>query len=395
MVDFADALKGAVRTGFCSVIGTVAAADKIASRIGFGEAGSLVKWNMPDAIYQAVCSNDPPPPPPASFTGGQCDANYNVTVEFDFVYVPTGAVEDHSVQTIAVRGAVKGLRRSNPDPNTIRLDIVGGVAGNPSGESLNFVGSTTLPNNDIRNERITNVVRIDGNPDNCGDGPPQKPPFVPGSNIYNTNITYNNGHTDVTVPVGLAFGFLNVNANAELNVPVNATVNANVQLGVNFNLQTGDISFKFPSNDPSGNPYPDDRVYILPWDTTNSGPLPPKPPGGGDATPTKPSPPSTDKVIIGCWVTVTNVQNPALQVIYQTGDPNVYAPDLGLVSFNIPNSAGGGGWTPDQRVKNRQCYVPCPASQGAIAVKGTPRQGVTWIITPAYSAKQKPVSYPT
>lgn len=395
MVDFSTGLGAAIKSGFCSVIGTVAAADELAKNISPPEVGSLLLWNMPDAIYQLVCNQPPPAPPTPSFTGGQCDANYNVRVVNDFVYIPNGNVVDHSDQTIAVRGSIKGLQLTGTEGVSQVLNIIGGAAGSPGSVTYTFAASNNTPNIAIRNQSITSVTRIDGQPDNCGDGPANKPPYVPGTNVYNTNVTYDSGGTSITVPVGLAFGYANVDINGHLNIPVNVTVNASIPLTANFNLSTGGISFNFQSNDPTNYIFPDFRPGNKPYDTGNSTKNPAPPPGGGSPTPPTPTKPETSKVIIGVFVTVTSDTNKGIGTIFQSGNPNVRIPDLGLVSFNIPNSSGGGGWTNNIRVQTMQCYIPCPASQGAVAVKGTPREGVTWTLTPCYSKKESPVGFPT
>jgi len=113
-------------------------------------------------------SNVPPPPPP--FEGGQCPGVlYDVTVELSASVFPVNPV----TITRQYLGPIRGLtvRSSGSEASlvrqyfvrygeTIQEDLLGAIFVTFNGEANNPSG------------QITNVSRVDGNPDNCGNPPP-------------------------------------------------------------------------------------------------------------------------------------------------------------------------------------------------------------------------------
>ena len=75
-------------------------------------------------------------------------------------------------------------------------------------------------------------------------------------------------------------------------------------------------------------------------------------------------------------------------VIDQLDTPDIIAPNLGFIQFAIAVS-NKIGWTVDIPVKNHRFFCECPWIGGAIDVRGTPRAGVEWIITPVYANEEK------
>lgn len=395
MGSFADGLTSAIRQGFCAVIDAPATAIELMKQYSPLLPGDIVLYNLPRALYRNFCDREPPPDPSPGFTGGQCDTRYDVYVRYQLQVIATGAIVETDNPDVVVNGSVKGLRLVQESPSIQRLYVVGGLAGNPGAESLTACGVNSTDSLRIVNYQILNVVRVDGNPDNCGNAPSPIPPYTPGSNVYNTSVTYNSGGTSVTVPVGLVFGYANVNLNGYLTIPVKVSVNLEPQFVANFNLSTGDITFDFGGGSGRNPNSPDQRPNTQPWDTTTDDTSPPQPDGTGVPNPPKPSDPSADKVIIGCLVTVTSVgiRNGA-SIIGQDNNPDIYAPNLGFVNFLVPANGIASGWTPDQPIKNRRCYIPCPAPQGAIRVDGTFRTNVTGVIQPVYAKKNANVLSP-
>lgn len=395
MGSFSDELAGVVRAGFCSVINVPATALEIMKQYSPLLPGDLVQYNTPRQLYRAVCDREPPDLPSPPFTGGQCDAVYNVRVVNDFVVIANGNVVDHSDQTIAVPGSIKGLQLVGAEGGTQTLNIIGGASGNPGATTYTFAASNTVSTLAIRNQAIVSVTRVDGQPDNCGNPPTPVPPYTPGGNTYNTNLTYNSGGTAITIPVGLAFGYAALNVNGQLNIPVRVQLNVDPTFNVNFNLSTGNIEFDFGGGAGRNPNSPDVRITVQPYDTTTDDDSPTKPPGTGIPNPVKPPDPSTDKVIIGCLVTVTTVAlGNGKTLIGQEDNPDIYAPSMGNVNFLVPANGLASGWTPDQPIKNRRTYIPCPAPQGAIRVAGTFAPGFTGVIQPVYSKKNQPVLTP-
>jgi hypothetical protein len=261
------------------------------------------------------------------------------------------------------------------------------------------------------------VEREDGLPDTCGNPPPLSPvPPIPPEGTepfpFSFPITINEGGTPVTIDVGGLVVVLppRIGLNADINVPVQVNidvggVNFSPTVNLDFNIADGafrvepgafDIDFGGivintnppPWNSPPGKCIPGGGAP-RPLPGT---PTPDNPPGVEE--PPTPRPPKGERVIIGALVTVTTVQPwQRATVIGQDENPDIYAPDLGHINFLCRLGTGAvGGWTPDQKVKNRRCLIPCEWKYGALSVEGTPQQGVEWVITPIYDAIASPVA---
>jgi len=105
-------------------------------------------------------------------------------------------------------------------------------------------------------------------------------------------------------------------------------------------------------------------------------------PSGGQPQVEVPEDEEDVDVIVGVLVFSTLVGNSNDATGFPSvGGPTFLVPRLGSVQFAI-KTGNSIGWTSDVDVKNLECYVPCPAPQGAIAVRVTPIAGVTRTFTP-------------
>lgn len=395
MGTFTDALGGAIRQGFCSAINTLGTAVEISKNIAPPEVGGFLLYNLPRELYNLACDREPPDAPSPGYSGGQCDTRYDVYVRYQLRVKSTGAIVETDNPDVVVQGSVKGLRLVQETASIQRLYVVGGLAGNPGAESLTACGVNSTDSLEIVNQQILHVDRVDGLPDDCGNAPSPVPPYTPGGNTYNTNVTYDSHGTSVTVPVGLVFGYAQVDVNGYLTIPVKVSVNLRPEFVANFNISTGGITFDFGGG--SGRPpkYPDSRPQTNPYDTDTDTNPPAIPPEGGTPPPAKPTDPATSRVIIGCLVTVTTADlNRGQTLIAQGENPDIYAPAMGYVNFLVPTGGISAGWTPDQAIKNRRTYIPCPAFQGAVDVRGTFYPGYTGVIQPVFATKKSGVLYP-
>ena len=194
-----------------------------------------------EGFWNTVCPPDNyphPPDPPNSFSGGQCAVQYTIT--------SSATLRDRNDPSF-----------TNPLTDTRQLTgpILGMVA-NPSGVSngqsygISFVNGSgavdfagvfgTGGSFYIANAKIDSVVRVDGQPDNCGD-PPHYPDPTPPPDSRRRNVP---------IPVPLPNGSLitvvinEIEINNTFNTPVN------VKMNNRFNLQfdLGGVKFDFPNN---------------------------------------------------------------------------------------------------------------------------------------------------
>jgi len=351
MPTFSEAVEESGRLALCALFATNEAVNALVSPI-LGDSGGL--YPLTSGLRRKLCSDDPAndPQPEVPFTGGQC-AGTIYQIEWtinDPGNPPNNQINDRP-------GPLSLSRALNPDDTS---------EGCPEGLSFNrytmLSGGTPLGLGSGCGVTVTNIVitPLFGGPDNCGDPDPE-PPGPPGDITYEgPDITYNiDGDTTITVPISFIFSPAYVNLDGSINVPVKFDVG-----GVDFN---GEISvspeFNFEFN-PGG-------IGTGPGTVDD-------PDGIGE--PGEPSDPVDDPEegtlpIVGVLVYSDIDPDASPSGILFPGGPNIYAPRVASVQFLI-KTADSTGWTPDQDVKNLECYVPCPAPQGAIAVRVSPMPGV-------------------
>ncbi len=403
---FQDGLREAAYNGVCDltragVVGGVLFAGLTATT-GAGLLGGLAVSALSAAAYATLC-NAPLPPegrPQAPFTGGQCnDRRYNVPIFYDVTdfrgdYV---ALQGNSYQVWGKINSVQFLVEPAIG-NQVRL-IIDGSRDDDVDEVLNFGRFVTNPNPPFDqipeyyySLRPVVCTPVDGLPDTCGD-PPLVPPVIPpGGNIIPTNITYINNEGDtVNIPITLRLGLPDVNIRGELTMPINVRFDLDPTINFNgdLNFNTGDFNINF------GNPSSPPGSGGSPTDVTPGDEPPPIPPGVEEPPP----PPETNdptiktlKIIKGCLVTLTQMGNTAT-LIAQGENPDIYAPNLGFVSFFI-RVGRSGGWTLDIPIKNQRMFIECPWFLGALDVRGTARPGYQIIVTPVYTKQSFDPDFP-
>lgn len=77
----------------------------------------------------------------------------------------------------------------------------------------------------------------------------------------------------------------------------------------------------------------------------------------------------------------------------QQDNPAIYIPATGYVQFLI-QVGNSSAWTNDIAVKNLRAFIPCPWDAGAVEVKGTPRYGNQFTVTPVYVTRTFNPTYP-
>lgn len=391
MVDFGQALRDYVRFGYCTSLGNIATFGEI-----FGGGGSSIGEfgiNAARFLHNQVCNTPPPAEPDPPFSGGQCAVQYDVTVQ---ITRASGTIQNpFTVGTVRVNGPVGSAGfLSGAGNSTLVFVNASPVGGSPPGRySVGSVATNFGGGENVNAAYIINIVRVDGQPDNCGDPPPVIPPYTPGSNSVTNNVNYTDeGGNNITIPVVVAFGYAKVDVNGTLNIPftLNLDITPTANITGNFNLNTGDVTYN------AGNP-------ALPpancgGNSDDFSPDPDNPPPNSPDNPDEPDPnpdpdkPQTRKLLVGCLVTVSQASGDCT-TLFQGQNPDVFIPDTGLVSFKV--SVGGFvGWTEDIRVKNARQFIPCPWRGGAIDVSGTPRNGTVMTVTPVYEKVTIGSSFP-
>lgn len=135
----------------------------------------------------ALCQDFTPPPPPApSFPGGQCPVSYRLTFRRAGVQISTGNEFDQTLESQIITGPISG-NQYRQDGNNRILFV---TDGNGQEVTLTFANSVT---NNITFLGVLFATRLDGQPDNCGDPPPQ----FPGDSIVEEGDTIFEGDTIV------------------------------------------------------------------------------------------------------------------------------------------------------------------------------------------------------
>lgn len=417
MSTFNEGLRNAVRSTLCEVVNDPAAGLALLAA-PFIPIGVTLAAAASFLATRYLCNNPPPPQgaAPIPFTGGQCPVGYRVTV----TYRPSGGVW---------RVGSTSPDQGTTQPRTAAANFwgeIGGVTaeldGVDSAQSISTWGifvtcrgrftPSLEPRTPAPVQRLVigsqavqgvgarvviqsvTVSRIDNQPDNCGNVPVVIPVIPPSGITRNTNITFtNSNNVNVTIPVGLAFFQAFVDANLNLQIPFTFSITPTVNFNATFNVGTGDVIIQFfPRNAPPPGAAPIPPPGLPPGGRNPGGgdfiAPPPPPPSDPEFNPPPPAdPPNRERVIIGAAVTVTNDSADNRSTVFQSGgNPDIIVPDLGMVQFHV-RVGSSTFWTINQRVSNVRALIPCPWAGGAFDVRGTPRPGVTWNITPIYNSQ--------
>lgn len=351
MPTFQESVNGALKGGLCAVLAANETAAKVLTSVS-GDPLGVAK--LAGGLRRQVCSDDPEndPVPEVPFSGGQCPGTvYLITWTLNQPGSPPLNQQSDRVGPLTLSRALEP-----GDEN----------AGCAEGETFNrytmLSQGTPLGLGSGCGVTVTNidVSPLFGMPDNCGDPGPEPLPDPEPVAPELPDITYNiDGDTTITVPITAVYAPIFVDLDGSLKMPITLNVG-----GIDFNgsltlAPEFEVEFK-PTINIGGPGSPDDPEGI-------------GEPGGG-------SEPIDDleeleSTIVGVLVYSDIDSNAGPSGIEFTNGPDIYAPRLASVTFAI-KTKNSIGWTPDQDVKNLECYVPCPAPQGAIAVRVNPVPGV-------------------
>lgn len=332
--------------------------------------------NAREALRNAFCQGLPPEPRPGDdfgtppFNGGQCEVQYAVDIE---AQTDNSNIGDDGLftTTVEVIGPILGLEIEVQGGSNSLILLHGDRDGEPFrtfliGGGLQFEG-----------ERILDVRRLDGQPDDCGsppgeppeydgpigppipnpddpDGPPIDPPpgrIVPGPPI----------DRGPTFPIIIPIGYFD----NDLNVDFNFDVDVNVRLG------GGCCPPRRPNLPPEGD----------------------RPPEGPE-NPEDPDPPDTDdpaQVVVGAIIKTTRLTEGATTTtVFGDGQkPDLYLPRCASVVFAL-TIEGVRCWTKPIDVETLSQYVPAVGDVFPYDAKVKPMPGYSSSITLVYAARPLP-----
>lgn len=329
-----------------------------------------------------------PPTPSTPFTGGQCDGvlyRYDSSLQgYDGNCNP----RTPSTSSDTIWGPVLGTRTvfeqvgSDPKRRTV-LEAYGRGKGNSplSGFEWSSVGGTSRGGSACPEATVLSFTLTpdDGSPDVCGDPEPEYDSPIPIDFDPVLDIDIGAG-----VPISISPSFTtNVDGGININLPGIGDVDIDIGgIDINFPGSSSD-----PGTDPPSDPDPNPRPEPGGTGTDPADPVP-DPPTGEDPAVEEPEEPG-ERVIRAVLVTVSAIAQDT-GILYQEENPDILIPNAGYVNFRCRASDGSSGWTDDHPVKNRRHFVECPWDGGAFDVRGTPRPGVQWNLTPIYDEIPSP-----
>lgn len=396
MATFREALVNAARNAACSYLDGFGSFLRLpTSQLG-GAIPVLITEMLRQQASRLICNRETPPRD-SDFEGGQCPVLYKITwtMAADNIISNPPRTDFLGPTDVFLYGKIGGTRIAPPESggNLVFGKIIHGTAQNPDARIETNAGGFDVDS--YENIRFTqfDVATADGSPDECGNAPPNVPDYNKDDYTFNTDIVYtNNDGVDITVPVVGILGQVFIDADANFKIPLTFTFSPNFAFNpqfkfdtrIDFNLNTGDFVVNPPvptGNTPPELPPPVDFDFDIDFD---NGELPPPPPDVPDPE-VPPDEPGIEPVIRGVVVTTTFIpEGINVGVLDQNENPDVYFPDLGLVSFLIRTRYGGSAWTTDIKVKNKRQFIECPWTGGAILVRSTPRSGVQFDVRPVY-----------
>jgi len=357
MTDFFEGLRRATKAVDCSLLSATGAVLGAAGSLPGGDPTFVV--NSVKALRR-LRGCDPafdPEPTPPSFQGGQCPVIYTLTYSYNVILTDGTLQQPPITQTALVQGPVSNFRgEGSPSFQSIFITEA-------SGQSAQL-RSGNCAQGCFANPLVVSLVRQDGLPDDCGSLPPTFPP--PGDTTINIDVTYNiEEGPDIDVTVPLVFSPFFIDFNGDFNFP--------------FSFEFGDIGFTgnvefTPQFNFTINPQPgpigtDNPVDELP-DEEPEIPVEEPPPG---------------QTVVGVVVQSRLIGEQQLTTIATDNIPQILAPRCGSVKFGY-RIAGRSYWSPDIDIKDLNCFIPCPFSQGAATVAASPAPGVALDFVPIFGS---------
>lgn len=394
MVTFREAVTNSIRNAFCSYLGLYE-----------GFLNSLPSAPPPvDDLFPEIpiavtrftrrllCNREPPEESNPPFTGGQCPTLYAVRVDGVVNRPPPLTPLPFDFTIGNVLGAITVARVTTRGDDIVFEVLAQPNVPNPDGDYTEVLFANAVPNGfTVASWFLTGPNRQDGLPDDCGNPLPPVPTPPQPSDPIEVPVEWTDEDDNVlSITIPVIFAPVRVDIDGTLNVPFKFDIDPtfNVNFNGTININTGDINFNFGNQNTPPSKYPGQDDYQSPDDVPD---YPPDVPNGVAPIPPAPPEDETTSVIRAVIVTVTDYASNAT-IIDQAENPDIYAPNLGFVQFAI-SVKNAVAWTSDIPVKNFRNFIPCPWEGGALEVRGTPRPGVTWTLSPVRIAIEEPVVF--
>jgi len=349
-LNYRDALVSNTRDAVCGWMGVQdnlnrLGQDTLAALVRFSTGGILTPVRLPNPAgfwYQLLCNRPSPPAVPPPYTGGQCDGvQYDVTV----ITTRTGvgcSPASNSSGTTRVWGPVEAVFLEPVEPATGNQSQVltircRGKASDPiqPAAEVNAGLRSNLANADCPAPTIVDiqVVRVDGQPDDCGDPDERIPPPYPSPRpiIVAPSFTWidNDANVRIQPSFRIRIGRPSVTINPSVRIPIDidlgnpsgapaGSFSPTVNIGLGLD---GSISIGIGGDTIINPPDPDD---VLPDPNPIPVPDTPKP------VPTKPE---NIALLYGAVVTARQVGSSRTTLVQLNGDPSLYAPDAATLNF--------------------------------------------------------------
>jgi len=367
MVSFLEGVRNANKAINCFLLG---AGGNILGGVARLPGGSPEFIQNTTKALRRLAGCDPaddPVNPPPPFTGGQCPAvKYNVTLRWILDGVPAASV------TIGLLGPLGGLTVTQNTASSYtrsmqaggRFTLIGASCGPVTDNVPGTKDLGSVSSNQTITAEVVSVVRCDGDPDTCGDPPPVFPPPTP-INI-DIDVTYNTDEGDeVTVTIPFIYAPITTDIYGNFRIP--------------FIFEFGDIEFSGnvslePNFNVTINPPPAPRGTDSPLTDL---------PAPEDEIPVEPS--TFAERVVGVVVQSALIGEQQLTTIFTENIPQILAPRCGSVKFGYA-IADRSFWSPDIDIKDLNCFIPCPFSQGADTVAASPAPGVVLSYVPIFGA---------
>lgn len=371
---FRDDLRTSVRAAACGLFNNYDTLNRWGAGFTAGNAGLAVYPSTPAGRLansgMALFCDRPPFDEPTPVAGGRCPGTYYLVTAEGVVSYGGQNYPNSSGVTWQSTNIANNIGATGPIGGPLSIGQTTGGGVNTFGPSISWAdgsadgqfGMAAIANDGtgfnasneafqrIDSARITNISVISG-PDNCGDVPPPIPPPLPLPD-RTIDIDINNQGGQIAIGNGI------IQVNGDLIVPFNLT-GPSFSYSGQLNINTGDIDFNFGG-------LPGDKPCLTPDPAEGD---PDEPPEDGQG------------YIIGV-VAISLFDNlPGTTQKFQGDNPDIYVPRIGTVSFLV-RIGELDAWTTDLPVKSKQQYIQNPASFGAVAVRGTPENGVNWRLIP-------------
>ena len=326
----------------------------------------------PYPLARLICGDEPAPdnppdfgPYPTQFEGGQCPVDYRIScVATRYFNGQLASERDELIGGQFFRGPIEEVFLTAGNQDIWVRHNNGQESDLQSGDPSNVTYG------DLREVVVT---RVDGQPDNCGNLPPEQPGIEPEPD----EICYDGPNGEICEPITIQPRTPRRDNNGDIIIPFNFDIGLG-PFNVDFNLSTGNINIGGGGGGGSnGDGNPCCKKPNLD-DTPDNPDLPGTPP---------PQDPENDREFVGVIVTATDIRPNAKATVLTGGpDVNLYIPRLATISFAVKLGESR-AWTDDIPVRKQRQYIEYQGVGTAYRYNIYPEPGFTVQVEPIYAAE--------